>query len=216
MDIEQCMRNIFGALEVSSKGNRQKWQWKLLRPSIREFIWRKIGNGSSTSIWFDKWCHEGPLASRVSPRDIHRTGLTLYSHVGDVIRDGDWVWPRVLLDKYQFLNECTVLFRIIVGYAGMALNDGYGKEYFHCSELGWYSPGADKVPWVDLIWFAMGILGMLSHLVNYPTHKLQTTQEPSGSFSMMGLFECVGNLHDLFVKLLRIQHDIFSFICPFC
>ncbi|GJR38852.1 hypothetical protein Tco_1214536 [Tanacetum coccineum] len=145
-----------------------------------------------------------------------RAGLTLYSHVGDVIRDGDWVWPRVLLDKYQFLNECTVLFRIIVGYAGMALNDGYGKEYFHCSELGWYSPGADKVPWVDLIWFAMGILGMLSHLVNYPTHKLQTTQEPSGSFSMMGLFECVGNLHDLFVKLLRIQHDIFSFICPFC
>ncbi|GKE99284.1 hypothetical protein Tco_0022635, partial [Tanacetum coccineum] len=27
---------------------------------------------------------------------------------GDVIRDGDWVWPRVLLDKYQFLNECMV------------------------------------------------------------------------------------------------------------
>ncbi|GKC32701.1 RNA-directed DNA polymerase, eukaryota, reverse transcriptase zinc-binding domain protein [Tanacetum coccineum] len=96
--------------DVPIRGN-MSWSWRKilqLRPSIRDFIWRKIGNGSSTSIWFDKWCHEGPLASRVSPRDIHRAGLTLYSHVGDVIRDGDWVWPRVLLDKYQFLNECTV------------------------------------------------------------------------------------------------------------
>ncbi|GJR27427.1 reverse transcriptase domain-containing protein [Tanacetum coccineum] len=96
--------------DVPIRGN-MSWSWRKilqLRPSIREFIWRKIGNGSSTSIWFDKWCLEGPLASRVSPRDIHRAGLTLYSHVGDVIRDGDWVWPRVLLDKYQFLNECTV------------------------------------------------------------------------------------------------------------
>ncbi|GJT02021.1 putative reverse transcriptase domain, reverse transcriptase zinc-binding domain protein [Tanacetum coccineum] len=96
--------------DVPIRGN-MSWSWRKilqLRPSIREFIWRKIGNGSSTSIWFDKWCLEGPLAFRVSPRDIHRAGLTLYSQVGDVIRDGDWVWPRVLLDKYQFLNECMV------------------------------------------------------------------------------------------------------------
>ncbi|GJV43271.1 putative RNA-directed DNA polymerase [Tanacetum coccineum] len=73
--------------DVPIRGN-MSWSWRKilqLRPSIREFIWRKIGNGSSTSIWFDKWCLEGPLASRVSPRDIHRAGLTLYSHVGDVI-----------------------------------------------------------------------------------------------------------------------------------
>ncbi|GJU64239.1 hypothetical protein Tco_1246074 [Tanacetum coccineum] len=47
---------------------------------------------ASASIRDSLWQNE--LASRVSPRDIHRVGLTLYSQVGDVIRDGDgdWVW----------------------------------------------------------------------------------------------------------------------------
>ncbi|GJZ42324.1 putative reverse transcriptase domain-containing protein [Tanacetum coccineum] len=87
--------------DVPIRGN-MSWSWRKilqLRSSIRDFIWRKIGNGSSTSIWFDKWCHEGPLASRVSPRDIHRAGLTLYSHVGDIIRDGDW--DRVSIWDYS-------------------------------------------------------------------------------------------------------------------
>ncbi|GKC78529.1 hypothetical protein Tco_1129303 [Tanacetum coccineum] len=135
------------------------WSWRKilqLRPSIRDFIWRKIGNGSSTSIWFDKWCHEGPLASRVSPRDIHRAGLTLYSHVGDIIRDGDWVWPRVLFDKYQFLNECMVPLSNNCDTLEWRLYDGTVKRFSVAKVWEYIQPRADKVPWVDLIWFAMG------------------------------------------------------------
>ncbi|GKB47810.1 hypothetical protein Tco_0898563 [Tanacetum coccineum] len=139
--------------DVPIRGN-MSWSWRKilqLRPSIREFIWRKIGNGSSTSIWFDKWCHEGPLASRVSPRDIHRAGLTLSSQVGDVIRDGDWVWPRVLLDKYQFLNECTVPLSNNCDTLEWRLYDGTVKRFSVAQVWECIRPRADKVPWVDLI-----------------------------------------------------------------
>ncbi|GKA36102.1 reverse transcriptase domain, reverse transcriptase zinc-binding domain protein [Tanacetum coccineum] len=132
--------------DVPIRGN-MSWSWRKilqLRPSIREFIWRKIGNGSSTSIWFDKWCHEGPLASRVSPRDIHRAGLTLYSQVGDVIRDGDWVWPRVLLDKYQFLNECTVPLSNNCDTLEWRLYDGTVKRFSVAQVWECIRPRADK------------------------------------------------------------------------
>ncbi|GKA50438.1 hypothetical protein Tco_0743511 [Tanacetum coccineum] len=83
-----------------------------------------LGTNSQTSFdinWFSSSCiaitqHVMELEENLATSAFHsgfhlekdRVGLTLYSHVGDVIRDGDWVWPRVLLDKYQFLNECTV------------------------------------------------------------------------------------------------------------
>ncbi|GJY81560.1 hypothetical protein Tco_0494311 [Tanacetum coccineum] len=35
------------------------WGWRKLlqiRYTIRPFIWHKLYNGKSTSVWFDKWC----------------------------------------------------------------------------------------------------------------------------------------------------------------
>nr|GEZ79976.1 hypothetical protein [Tanacetum cinerariifolium] len=38
--------------------------WKAilnLRSKLRDSVWKKIRDGKSTNIWFDKWCDEGPL-----------------------------------------------------------------------------------------------------------------------------------------------------------
>ncbi|GJW93322.1 putative RNA-directed DNA polymerase [Tanacetum coccineum] len=198
--------------DVPIRGN-MSWSWRKilqLRPSIREFIWRKIGNGSSTSIWFDKWCHEGPLASRVSPRDIHRAGLTLYSQVGDVIRDGDWVWPRVLLDKYQFLNECTVPLSNNCDTLEWRLYDGTVKRFSVAQVWECIRPRADKVPWVDLIWFAMGIPRHAFNLWLIINHKLKTQDR----VSIWDYSNVLGSTCPL-CEATPDSHEHLFFICPF-
>ncbi|GKA50952.1 probable kinetochore protein NUF2 [Tanacetum coccineum] len=94
--------------DIPLRGN-MSWGWRKilqLRPIIREFIWCKIRDGASTSLWFDKWCDLGPLASRISSRDIFRAGLNLASKVKDITQNGTWLWPPDLLVKYHFLSEC--------------------------------------------------------------------------------------------------------------
>nr|GEX53047.1 zinc knuckle CX2CX4HX4C [Tanacetum cinerariifolium] len=64
------------------------WGWHKilhLRPTIREFIWCKVGNDKNTSLWFDRWCPASPIANHVSNRDISRSGLTFTSCVHDII-----------------------------------------------------------------------------------------------------------------------------------
>ncbi|GJS12846.1 putative reverse transcriptase domain, reverse transcriptase zinc-binding domain protein [Tanacetum coccineum] len=69
---------------------------------IREFVWCNVGNGLSTSLWFDKWCVAGPLYNHVSSRDVFRSGLTLSSHVNDIVRDGVW-------DNIQFWTGAILI-----------------------------------------------------------------------------------------------------------
>ncbi|GKA24834.1 putative reverse transcriptase domain, reverse transcriptase zinc-binding domain protein, partial [Tanacetum coccineum] len=71
-------------------------------------FWSKIGDGSQTSLWFDRWCDIGPLCYMISTRDMYRAGLTPLSKVKDIIYNGSWNWPVVLIEKYSFLSTCFV------------------------------------------------------------------------------------------------------------
>nr|GEX36207.1 retrovirus-related Pol polyprotein from transposon TNT 1-94 [Tanacetum cinerariifolium] len=56
--------------DLPYRGNMTWGWWNILnlRPVIRKFIWHKIGDGSGTSLWYDCWCHQSPLAEFVSTR----------------------------------------------------------------------------------------------------------------------------------------------------
>ncbi|GJV90561.1 putative RNA-directed DNA polymerase [Tanacetum coccineum] len=93
--------------DIPLRGN-MSWGWRKilnLRPKVRNFIWKVIGNGASTSLWYDKWTDLDPLATRISPRDIHNAGLSFQSKVSDIVVQGSWVWPHNLSSKYSFLND---------------------------------------------------------------------------------------------------------------
>ncbi|GJV23121.1 hypothetical protein Tco_1375816 [Tanacetum coccineum] len=79
-----------------------------LRPFIREYVWYNIRDGTETSVWFDSWCQQSPLASHISTRDIFRSGLDLSAKVHDVIANGTWKWPTYLATKYSFLDAIVV------------------------------------------------------------------------------------------------------------
>ncbi|GJR41735.1 putative RNA-directed DNA polymerase [Tanacetum coccineum] len=58
--------------DVPCHGN-MTWGWRKifqLRLLIREFIWYKVGNGSSISVWHDKWCDLSPLSNLISICDV--------------------------------------------------------------------------------------------------------------------------------------------------
>ncbi|GJU94462.1 hypothetical protein Tco_1319218 [Tanacetum coccineum] len=89
--------------------------WKLL--SLKESLWVRWihayklngrSNGANTSLWYDHWCDNGPFSTRISTRDVFRAGLNLSTLVKDIIYDGSWIWPSFLLEKYPFLNSCSV------------------------------------------------------------------------------------------------------------
>ncbi|GJY38226.1 hypothetical protein Tco_0424590, partial [Tanacetum coccineum] len=107
LDIKQLMRGFLWCQGSMKRGKAKSWQKILqLRPLIRESIWTTIGNGSSTSLWFDRWCDIGTLCTTISTRDMYRSGLTPLSRVKDIVHNGTWNWPTLLLEKYMFLDAC--------------------------------------------------------------------------------------------------------------
>ncbi|GKF16488.1 hypothetical protein Tco_0061406, partial [Tanacetum coccineum] len=87
------------------------WGWRkllLLRPLVREYIRYCIGDGATSSLWFDRWLSTRPLAEVVSNRDLHRAGFTLSSKVKDAVSNGNWSWPSEWYTKYPILNSLVV------------------------------------------------------------------------------------------------------------
>ncbi|GJV48237.1 hypothetical protein Tco_1438449 [Tanacetum coccineum] len=65
------------------------WGWRKLlqiRSTIRHFIWHKINNGKSTSVWFNRWTDVCSLKYLLSNRDIVRLGFSLENLVWSKVR----------------------------------------------------------------------------------------------------------------------------------
>nr|GEV59940.1 hypothetical protein [Tanacetum cinerariifolium]GEV77868.1 hypothetical protein [Tanacetum cinerariifolium] len=112
------------------------WGWRKLlqiRSTIRPFIWHKINNEKSTSVWFDRWAYVCPLKDMLSNRDIARSGFSLDDSVplllddmDDVIlwhdRDGDlqsflvaYVWDMIW-SQADMVQWCGLRFVFYVAW----------------------------------------------------------------------------------------------------
>ncbi|GJV32771.1 putative reverse transcriptase domain-containing protein [Tanacetum coccineum] len=91
------------------------WAWKNLlrfRPLFRDHIIHRIGDGLSTSLWYDNWHAICPLSNFISKREILHSGLSLNCKVADVINDGKWDWPTELVGKYDSLSVISPPFLV--------------------------------------------------------------------------------------------------------
>ena len=72
------------------------WTWRKilqLREEICPLMRYSIGNGISTSLWFDPWLPFGPIVPTFGDRIIYDSGLSRQACVSDIILNGNWRWP---------------------------------------------------------------------------------------------------------------------------
>nr|GEU60435.1 hypothetical protein [Tanacetum cinerariifolium] len=143
--------------EVPYRG-KMSWGWRKLlqlRPLIRDHIWTCIGDGCKTSMWFDKWCADGPLYNFISSRDIARAGFSHASKVRECIHDGVWRWPNEWLVKYPTLNSIQVPNLDDDKADCLEWRSSDGSVHPFSIQQVWESirPRDNVVPWHDLVWY---------------------------------------------------------------
>nr|GEY36726.1 hypothetical protein [Tanacetum cinerariifolium] len=78
------------------------WGWRKLlqiREVVKHFFWSDLGNGRSTSIWFDRWNVQCPLIRYLTPREITHEGYNMKTCVADLVSNEGWRWPQAWLLK---------------------------------------------------------------------------------------------------------------------
>lgn len=69
----------------------------------REHIVSRLGDGASTSIWYDNWHPIGPLCNFISRRNIYEAGLGFDCKVSSMVDNGMWLWPEEWRNRFGFL-----------------------------------------------------------------------------------------------------------------
>ncbi|XP_022020097.1 uncharacterized protein LOC110920175 [Helianthus annuus] len=127
-----------------------------MRDQIRPFIWSSIGDGKTTSAWFDKWSDVEPIGKFISPRLIHRAGFDLYTTVADVNQDGQWRWPAAWLDLFPVLNNLPQMNLQSDRRDSLVWRDNSGRDNKFSTKVVWDSirRRSARVGWIKAVWFS--------------------------------------------------------------
>lgn len=137
------------------------WNWRKilkLRHLARPLIKHSIGNGVSTSLWFDDWHPDGPLLSKWSSRIIYDSGLPKHAKVSSIIHNNLWNWPpTVSIDLLEIRNNMPCYNpnqTIDDSITWVPTSNGI---YTAASALKHIKPDPPSVPWFKLVWFPQNI-----------------------------------------------------------
>ncbi|GKC28353.1 hypothetical protein Tco_1035647 [Tanacetum coccineum] len=144
------------------------WGWRKilqLRDIVKPFLWVRIGNGMSTSLWYDMWCSQSPISHFLSPRDITREGFTIQSKVADLVTNGTWNWLLSWLAKAP--NLALIAAPILVNsHDFIQWRDINGNMADFSVKLAWEAlrPCGAEVLWFKTVWFTHFIPRHAFHL----------------------------------------------------
>jgi hypothetical protein len=135
------------------------WVWRKLlnlRPIVQAHIKVVIGNGRSTSLWFDNWHPLGPIAHKFGSRVIYNFGFTKNATVDAIIRGSNWSFPiirnRDLNEIRDALSSLPKPNQEMEDHHRWVLNStGEFTISSLWEELRTHYP---KVPWHNNIWFS--------------------------------------------------------------
>ncbi|GJX20498.1 protein LAZ1 [Tanacetum coccineum] len=143
---------------------------------MRSFFWVKLGNGDSTSLWYDNWCSSSPLINYLTPRDISREGFLLTNTVEDLVSNGTWSWPQSWLLKAPDLDLITCL-ALVSSMADLwQWRDRNGNILSFSVAKAWEAirPLGNQVAWSRIVWFSHNIPRHAFHLWLVMRHGLKT------------------------------------------
>ncbi|GJU18478.1 hypothetical protein Tco_1146444 [Tanacetum coccineum] len=147
-----------------------------IRTRIRPFIWHKINNGRSTSMWFDRWADSCPLRDMLTVRNIIRSCFSLSNTVSDLISNGSWRWPHDW--SARFPNVVNIPVPDINNELDDVIVWRDVQEDFHCFSVAgaWDSLRlrADVVDWYHVVWFPHCVPRHALHMWLVIKEKLKT------------------------------------------
>ncbi|XP_021991379.1 uncharacterized protein LOC110888148 [Helianthus annuus] len=129
-----------------------------LRPLIRKHVWSDLGDGASTSAWFDFWCHLGPLGEFLTPRTITDADFRLDDSVANVYSHGSWNWPMAWRDIYPVLIQLDEVQLNPTKPDRLLWKDDNDLDEFSSSCV-WHSVRykEPEVNWCNIVWFSQCI-----------------------------------------------------------
>lgn len=152
-----------------------------LRKLAERFLFSVVGNGSSTSFWFDVWTPQGPLLSFLGESGPRSLCIPLSAKVADACSGVGWKLPPPRSDQALALH--THLTTISLPSASPVEDsfqwvvDGHVCQGFSSSRT-WEAlrPRQDKKRWTKSVWFKGAIpkhaFNMwVSHLNRLPTRQ---------------------------------------------
>ncbi|GKA80421.1 hypothetical protein Tco_0787017 [Tanacetum coccineum] len=122
-EIDSLLMGFLWCNEEFSRGKAlpgRKFGWKNLleiRDKVIKNVWYKLGNGESTSMWYDNWCELGPLFRFISNRSLYSVRFSKDMVVVGMVSNGDWKWPiskpysgweDIINELAKKPNECSI------------------------------------------------------------------------------------------------------------
>ncbi|GJT48009.1 hypothetical protein Tco_0974166 [Tanacetum coccineum] len=196
--------------------DEMSWGWRKLlqlRDIMRPFFWVKLGNGNSTSLWYDNWCSSSPLINYLTLRDISREGFLLTNTVADLVSNGTWSWPQSWLLKAPDLGliTCPALVSSVADLWQWCDRNGNISSFSVVKAWEAIRPRGNLVPWSRIVWFSHNIPRHAFHLWLVMRHGLKThdkmRQWDVGGDTDLNLLRCM----DLIPPVLQ---DILLYLLP--
>lgn len=193
--------------------NDVSWSWKkilMYRDVIRNHIVISIGDGRSTSVWFDNWSFLGPLCQFISKRDIFEAGLSLSCKIADVVSHGEWIWPECWRSKFLFLFHLPppLIFREKLDKA--LWKDRNDKVCSFSVKVVWsdLSDPLPSVPWYKIVWFSQNI-PRHAFVLWLAINKRLNTQDKIALWNKVDVLLCP------LCNTVKDDHDHLFFGCDF-
>ncbi|XP_071713097.1 uncharacterized protein [Rutidosis leptorrhynchoides] len=80
-----------------------------IRDIIHAHVVHKIGNGTTTNVWFDRWHPNGTIAEIVSRRNILSEGYSFNEKVCDIVHGFNFTWPNAWYSEFNAIQDVAPL-----------------------------------------------------------------------------------------------------------
>ncbi|XP_021979622.1 uncharacterized mitochondrial protein AtMg00310-like [Helianthus annuus] len=143
--------------EIPVKSNIS-WSWRKLlslRPLIRDYVWTKVGDGTKTFVWFDKWDNICPISMFITPRRISNAGFRMNTKLAEVYIHGEWRWPIAWINQFAVLNSLRDMELASNRHDELVWRSRLGVESEFNTALVWddIRQSQNEVSWANLVWF---------------------------------------------------------------
>ncbi|GJY37827.1 putative RNA-directed DNA polymerase [Tanacetum coccineum] len=155
------------------------WGWRKLlqiREVVKPFFWKILGNGKSTSLWFDRWNVQSPLIQYITPREITHEGYNLKTCVADMVTNEGWKWPHAWLLKAPNINLIPVPNLVDDRLDETQWRDTNGVFSSFSVRNAWEAlrPRGIEVSWWKVVWFSHNIPRHSFHMWLVMRNSLKT------------------------------------------